>query len=134
MATESTVPQSRLALSRIRAIERGLPYRRLEKLTQALDETESEIADLVQIAPRTLARRKKEGSLKPDESERIDRFERIFQLAVDLFEGDKKHAVQWLKEPNRGLANRTPLDFTKTEIGARMVENLIGRLEHGVFS
>jgi putative toxin-antitoxin system antitoxin component (TIGR02293 family) len=72
--------------------------------------------------------------LKPDESERVDRIERIYRLAIELFEGDKTEAVKWLKEPNRGLANRPPLDFSRTEIGAREVENLIGRLEHGVFS
>lgn len=121
-------------LRRIREIERGIPYRRIEKLISQLDETDSRMAHLLQIAPRTLARRKKEGTLKPDESERVDRIERIYRLAIELFEGDKVQAVQWLKEPNRGLANRAPLDFSRTEIGAREVENLIGRLEHGVFS
>ena len=121
-------------LRRIREIERGLPYRRVEKLFNELDETDSRIAHLVQIAPRTLARRKKEGTLKSDESERVDRIDRIYRLATELFEGKKAEAVKWLKEPNRGLANRPPLDFSRTEIGAREVENLIGRLEHGVFS
>lgn len=121
-------------LYRIREIERGLPYRRVSQLTRKLNETDTRIAHLVQIAPRTLARRKAEGVLKPDESERVDRIERIYQLAVMLFEGDKIEAVKWLKEPNRGLANRPPLEFARTDIGAREVENLIGRLEHGVFS
>ncbi len=121
-------------LRRIREIERGLPYRRVEKLISELDETDTRIAHLVQIAPRTLARRKQEGTLKPDESERVDRIDRIYRLATELFEGDKAQAVTWLKQPNRGLADRPPLDFARIEIGAREVENLIGRLEHGVFS
>jgi len=132
MATYTSAHQS--TLRRIREIERGLPYRRVEKLINELDETDSRIAHLVQIAPRTLARRKKEGTLKPDESERVDRIDRVYRLATGLFEGDKAEAVKWLKEPNHGLANRPPLDFSRTEIGAREVENLIGRLEHGVFS
>jgi len=121
-------------LRRIREIERGLPFRRVEKLIRELNETDARIAHLIQIAPRTLVRRKQEGILKPDESERVDRIERIYRLAIELFEGDKTEAVKWLKEPNRGLANQPPLDFSRTEIGAREVENLIGRLEHGVFS
>jgi len=132
MAASTSAPQP--MLRRIREIERGLPYRRVEKLISKLGETDSRIAHLVQIAPRTLARRKKEGTLKSDESERVDRIDRIYHLATELFEGDKAEAVKWLKEPNRGLANRPPLDFSRTEIGAREVENLIGRLEHGVFS
>lgn len=121
-------------LRRIREIERGLPYRRVKKLIDELGETDTRIAHLLQIAPRTLARRKQEGTLKPDESERVDRIDRIYRLAIELFEGDKSQAVIWLKQPNRGLDNRPPLDFARTEIGAREVENLIGRLEHGVFS
>lgn len=131
MAQSST---QRSTLRRIRDIERGLSYRHVEKLIKELDETDFRIAQLVQIAPRTLARRKKEGTLKPDESERVDRIARIYHLATELFEGDKSEAVKWLKESNRGLADRSPLDFARTEIGAREVENLIGRLEHGVFS
>ena len=130
----SSISARQPTLRRIREIERGLPYRRIEKLIKDLDETDARIAHLVQIAPRTLARRKQEGTLKSDESERVDRIDRIFRLAVELFEGDKNEAVKWLKEPNRGLANRPPLDFSRTEIGAREVENLIGRLEYGVFS
>ncbi|MDH3695479.1 MAG: DUF2384 domain-containing protein [Gammaproteobacteria bacterium] len=132
MAITSPTPQP--TLRRIRAIERGLPYRRLENLSSQLDESDARIAHLVQIAPRTLARRKQEGILRPDESERVDRIERVYVLALELFEGDKTQALQWLKYPNRALANRSPLDFSRTEIGAREVEALIGRLEHGVFS
>jgi len=51
-------------LRRIRQIERGLPYRRIEKLISELDETDSQMAHLLQIAPRTLARRKKERDVQ----------------------------------------------------------------------
>jgi uncharacterized protein (DUF2384 family) len=36
------------------------------------------------------------------------------------------------KQP--GLGGAVPLDFAKTEIGAREVENLLGRIEYGVYS
>ena len=121
-------------LRRIQEIEKGLPYRRLKKLSNQLDESDAYVAHLLQIAPRTLARRKQEGVLKPDESDRVDRIERIYRLAVSLYEEDVTQAVLWLKTPSRALANRTPLDFSRTEIGAREVEFLIGRLEYGVFS
>ena len=103
----SSTSSQQPTLRRIREIERGLPFRRIEKLISALNETDARIAYLVQIAPRTLVRRKHEGTLKPDESERVDRIERIYHLAIELFEGDKTEAVKWLKEPNRGLANQS---------------------------
>ena len=58
----------------------------------------------------------------------------LYQKALDLFEGDAVAARAWLSTPNRALARRTPWALTKTEKGARMVADLIGRLEHGVYS
>ena len=50
-----------------------------------------------------------------------------------MFE-DSERAHRWLKEPQRGLGNRTPLSLLGTEAGAREVEDLLGRIEYGVFS
>jgi putative toxin-antitoxin system antitoxin component (TIGR02293 family) len=51
-----------------------------------------------------------------------------------LFEGDRDAAVEWLTTPQTALGDRVPLDLARTEIGAREVERLVGRLDHGVFS
>ena len=54
--------------------------------------------------------------------------------AESLFGGDRALAMEWLEAPARALAGHTPLQFARSEIGAREVEDLIGRLEHGVLS
>jgi putative toxin-antitoxin system antitoxin component (TIGR02293 family) len=74
------------------------------------------------------------GRFAPDESERLLRVSTVFEKAVELFEGDVAGAVTWLTSPRRALGYQTPLAYSRTELGAREVENLIGRLEHGVFS
>ncbi len=74
------------------------------------------------------------GRLAPDESERLLRVSMLFEKAVDLFDGDVAEATRWLRSPQRGLGGPSPLEFARTEVGAREVENLIGRLEHGVIS
>jgi putative toxin-antitoxin system antitoxin component (TIGR02293 family) len=81
-----------------------------------------------------LARRKVSRRLTPDESERLLRISAVFEDAVDLFEGDVAAAVNWLTTPRKALGDRAPLTYARTEPGAREVENLIGRLEHGIFS
>ena len=43
-------------------------------------------------------------------------------------------ARRWLSSPQRALGGSTPLSLARTEVGAGLVEDLIGRLEHGVFS
>ena len=118
----------------IRQIETGLPYGLLEKLAAESGLTGSAIASAVGIAPRTLARRKTAGRLAPDESERVVRFSRVFEMALDLFESDRAGATRWLTTPHRAMGGDAPMSYLRTETGAREVENLIGRLEHGVFS
>ncbi len=54
--------------------------------------------------------------------------------AVDLFGGDKGKAITWMSTPIKGLGYRSPDSLLETETGALEVCDLIGRLEHGVFT
>jgi putative toxin-antitoxin system antitoxin component (TIGR02293 family) len=117
----------------IREVRKGLPFKTLESLSLESGISVSELASIVEIPERTLARRKAAGRLGRDESERLLRISRIFEKAVRLFNGDVVEAVSWLRRPRRALVNHTPLAYSATELGAREVENLIGQLEHGVF-
>ena len=118
----------------VESIRRGLPYSAFERLQADIGVSSRELAGLVGISPRTLARRKSEGRLHPDESERLLRASRIYDSAVSLFEGDKAGALGWMRAPAAALSGRKPIEFARTEVGAREVEDLIGRLEHGVFA
>ncbi len=62
------------------------------------------------------------------------RRELIIRKAVVLFEGRKEAAMRWLHSPRPALGNPTPLELAKTKAGAKKVEDLIARLEDGVFS
>lgn len=118
----------------IRQVEKGLPFRVVERLRQNMALTSEEFAELIQVRPRTLSRRKEEGRLQPDESDRALRASRLFGGALELFEGDAAAARTWLSSAQPALGGAVPLTVAKTELGAREVEQLIGRLEHGVFS
>jgi putative toxin-antitoxin system antitoxin component (TIGR02293 family) len=115
-------------------IEAGLPYKTLPSLAASSGLSITLIAAALGIPDRTLARRKAAGRFASDESERLLRLSTIFEKAVELFEGDVTGAVEWLTRPKKALGQRTPLSYSRTELGAREVESLIGRLEHGVFS
>ena len=118
----------------VKQVEAGFPFAALEKFQMASGLPLAEIAGLLRIPPRTLVRRRAGGRLGPDESERLLRISTVFERAVELFEGDVTAARNWLLTPKKALAGEAPLLFSRTEIGAREVEALIGRLEHGVFS
>lgn len=74
-----------------------------------------------------------EGRLQTDESERLFRIAALYDRAIEVL-GDPERARAWFKEPKKALGMKTPLQYADTEPGAREVENLLGRLEYGVFS
>lgn len=117
----------------VEQVRAGLPFRELDVLRKRLGVSVREVAGLVSIPERTLARRRQRGRLDPAESERVLRFERLFALAVEMLRNGER-ARAWLAAPKAALGGQTPLQYANTEIGAREVEHLIGRIRHGVFA
>ena len=124
---------NRSAQEVVETLREGLPVAAFEHLRDALDVSTRALAETTNIAVRTLARRKGEGRLRKDESERILRIGALLDRATQGLEG-REAACQWLKSPKRALGGRTPLEYADTEPGAREVEDLLTRLEDGVFS
>ena len=118
----------------LRAVRKGLSYRAFERFRQNTALSFECVTDLIDIPRRTMTRRKREGRFLPDESDRLLRASRIFGKALQLFEGDRDAATEWLTAAQPALGGTVPLDLAKSEVGALEVERLIGRLEHGVFS
>lgn len=121
-------------LAVVEHVERGLQFNSVERLRQEMDLSAKDMAELLQIKFRTFLRRKEEGRLHPDESDRVIRASRLFGRALDLFDGNAEAAKSWLLGPQRALGGAVPLEIARTEVGAREVERLIGRLEQGVFT
>lgn len=115
-------------------IELGFSFETLLKLEANSGVSLALLASVIGIPERTLARRRAAGKIEPDESERLLRVATLFEKCVELFEGDVPSAVNWLTSPKRALNDQPPLSYARTELGAREVEDLMGRLEHGVFS
>ena len=117
----------------IQQIQQGLRFRELEALQSHLDVPLEQLAGKLSISRSTLQRRKSAGRLSSDESGKVMRFSQLLEHATRIF-GDVDRARAWLKHPQRGLGGAIPLDYAETEIGAREVENLLGRIDYGVYS
>lgn len=112
----------------------GLPWQSFERTTRALELTPDEVSESLQIPKRTLARRKKQAKrLTTGESERLLRLARVGTRARDVFKSDEK-GLRWLKSPCRALGGRTPLSLLDTDIGTQAAEDVLGRVEYGVYS
>ena len=115
------------------AIREGFPSAVVEELMRAAGLTLRELASALDLSPRSLQRRRRSGRLARYESDRLYRLARIVALA-DEFLGDHERAVRWLKHPNRTLGGIAPVEALDTELGARQVENILGRIAYGGIS
>jgi putative toxin-antitoxin system antitoxin component (TIGR02293 family) len=112
------------------AIREGFPPAVVEELMRSSGLTLRELADALDLSPRSLQRRRTSGRLARYESDRLYRLARIVALA-DEFLGDHDKAIRWLKRPNRALGGIAPVAALDTELGARQVENILGRIAYG---
>lgn len=115
----------------IAALKAGLPADRVETLRASLEVTTGRVAELLNIPSSTLARRRQSGRLDRDESERTYRVAHLLERASEVL-GSLDRARAWLKGPQYALGGQAPLAFADTEPGAREVEDLLGRIAHGI--
>jgi putative toxin-antitoxin system antitoxin component (TIGR02293 family) len=111
----------------------GVSFRSVQNLQKALGLPLEQLASVLGMSRATLHRRKLQGKIDEHESERLARYERLLTKARGVF-GRTEDARAWLNHPQPGLGGAVPIQFAVTEIGAREVENLLGRLEYGVYS
>jgi putative toxin-antitoxin system antitoxin component (TIGR02293 family) len=117
----------------IRKIQKGLRFSELETLQNSIDLPFEQLAAKLAISRSTLQRRKAAGRLSPDESDKVMRLSRLLEHATNVF-GDIERARAWLKFPQRGLGGAVPLDYAETEVGAREVDDLLGRIQYSVYT
>ncbi len=117
----------------VRAVKAGLPASAVDAIAAELGFSAAELEALV-MPRRTLAHRRANGqALTRDESDRLARIARVALTARDTF-GEAEAAQQWLRRPIRALQDARPIELLDTDDGARLVEQVLGRLGYGVFS
>ena len=115
-------------------VRKGLPASTVTALAERLAVGNAVLSQKLGIAQRTLSRRLSQRSrLTAAESDRTVRLARVYANAVEMI-GDEPKAVQWLLTPNRALGGERPLDQLDTDLGARAVEDILGRIAYGVYS
>jgi putative toxin-antitoxin system antitoxin component (TIGR02293 family) len=116
----------------VETLRAGLPVSATDLLVQTLGFTPAEVGRLV-VPRRTLERRRsRQQPLTVDGSVRLARVADVALNAQEVF-GDAT-ARTWLRRPNRVLGGSAPIELLETEDGARLVQEILGRLAHGLFS
>jgi putative toxin-antitoxin system antitoxin component (TIGR02293 family) len=112
----------------------GLPVAAFLELSERLGVDKKRLAAILGISERTLSRRlASDQRLTRDESDRTMRLARIFAKAEDTF-GRPEKAARWMQTPNLALGDEVPLELLDTDAGARTVEEVLYRIDYGMFS
>ncbi len=114
------------------ALRAGLQYAAAAQLAKHTGIPLPRIFAAVNLSPRTMERRRRQKRLSADESQKIARFARVVALGDEVF-ADPGLTAQWLQRANRALNGLQPIDLLDTDDGAREVEAVLLRLEHGVY-
>src|ERR1035438_7698397 len=116
-----------------REIERGLPLSTLEEFSAYSGIAVKDLLEVV-IPARTLKhRRPRQEPLNLDESDRLARVARLYELGVRVF-GDADKARRWLSKPMIRFEERTPLTMMRSELGSRTVEEILIQIDEGLFA
>jgi len=116
-----------------REIERGLPLSTLEEFSAYSGIAVKDLLEVV-IPARTLKhRRQRQEPLNLDESDRLARVARMYELAVKVY-GDREDGRRWLCGKKSRFDGKTALEMLWTETGERAVEEFLYQIDEGVFA
>ncbi len=115
-------------------IKKGLPFQTVQYIQDAFSLDRSQVAAALHMSVRTLDRRRRTGKLDALESDRAYRLMRVFWSACEMYGGNFEAALAWWKRKNKALGGLSPEETVSTDPGKTLVENLILRIEHGVYS
>jgi putative toxin-antitoxin system antitoxin component (TIGR02293 family) len=118
------------ALNLVDRIAAGLPVGALHKVAAGFAPHDKSF--VFRLVPRaTLARRQRSHRLSPEEGERLARFARVWRVAIDVWQ-DEDAARAFLERPHPLLEGRKPIDLVlANEPGAKLTEDILGRLKYG---
>ena len=116
-----------------RMVERGLKAADLDGISRVIGATAGAAADVRRaVVPDSTWKRRKGKSLSPAESDQTARLARTTALALDTWHGDLDAVREFFAAPHPELAGERPVDAMRTDSGARLVEEILNRLRHGL--
>lgn len=127
-------PRPMVGLTIVEQARQGVTTKQVDQLAQLLQLSLRELATLLQIAERTLHRFRREGSLDEQSSERLLLLESLAAHGLLVFDNQSDALANWLRYPLRELKNQTPFQLLTTISGFGLVDDVLTRIEYGVYS
>ncbi|MEQ1661875.1 MAG: antitoxin Xre/MbcA/ParS toxin-binding domain-containing protein [Thiobacillus sp.] len=112
-------------------LREGLPALSVDFLGANIQASKGELAQMLGMSKRMLARRRLEGVLSFHESERLFRTARAIAQSEEAF-GQLSSALDWLNSPVIVLGGTTPISLLDTEIGGEIILRILTNIVYGL--
>ncbi|MEM7296742.1 MAG: antitoxin Xre/MbcA/ParS toxin-binding domain-containing protein [Bacteroidota bacterium] len=93
----------------------------------------TEFSALLPVSRRTIEKAKDKDLLSPAVSDRVLQVASLYEHG-GLILGDNATFKEWLDSPLISLGGKKPIEFINNDTGISMINDLLGRIEHGVYS
>ena len=117
----------------INVIRTGIPKQAMDNLMEITDLTLTEMASIVHTSDRTLRRYTAGQKLSQDQSERMVEMAKLYGRGEEVF-GNLENFREWMNTRLIPFGNKKPKEYLDTSIGIRMIQDELGRIEHGIFA
>jgi putative toxin-antitoxin system antitoxin component (TIGR02293 family) len=121
------------SFEKMEMVEEGISKKTLEELKNNAELDYDQLAEMLNVARATLINKKGNEKFNQDVSDKIMVLADIYSYGYEVFE-DKDHFNEWIFRKNQALGNQTPFDLLHNTFGREEVKNLIGRIDHGIYS
>jgi putative toxin-antitoxin system antitoxin component (TIGR02293 family) len=112
---------------------KGILKQAVTNMAFKLGITQEKICEILHMSARNFQRIKDNAPLDIYTSEQTIEMASVYAKAHKIFSNEES-IKQWFQAPNYALGNQKPLDLLDTSFGVKMVTDVLGRIEHGVFS
>lgn len=116
----------------VESSRQGLLRAEVDEVAALVGLTDKEMAYALNMTARNLHRVRDEQRFGIDASERLLLLRNLLLHALDTFEGRKATVLGWLRTPIRELDYQTPLQLLDTVTGFGLVDDVLGRIDHGI--
>lgn len=131
-ATPPPQPATYAPYAVINKSRQGVLRSEADRVANMASLSDVEMARILNMSVRNLHRLKPDEKLARDVSERLLLLTNLLQHGLDVFDGDSTTLTDWLRTPIRELNSQSPLYLLDTSTGFGLVDDVLGRIEHGI--
>ena len=120
-------------MHKMEIVKEGISKKALELLKDKARLDYDQLARALDVSRQTLINKKRNAKFNQEVSNKILALADIYSYGYDVFQ-DTERFNGWMFSENGALGGRVPFEMLNTYYGRLSVNNIIGRIEHGVYS